>query len=63
MKVVEFEVHKEKPKKETSLSKGHFGIARPAGRVFEFQKSGDQRSSFDIEIFESILKKARNLGW
>ena len=63
MKVVEFEVHKEKQNKETTLSKSQFGVARPAGRVLEFQKNGDQRSSLDIEIFESILKKAKNLGW
>jgi hypothetical protein len=63
MKVVEFKVHKEKLKKETSLSQNYNGAAKPAGRVFEFEKNGEHHSSLDIEIFESILKKAKNLGW
>ncbi|WP_421256980.1 hypothetical protein [Aeromonas jandaei] len=63
MKVVEFEVHKEKQRKEASLSKSYCAVTRPAGRVFEFEKNREQRSNSDIEIFESILKKAKNLGW
>lgn len=63
MKVVEFEVYKEKQKNETSLTKIYYGASKPSGRILHFQNSKDSNSGIDIAILERVLKKARNLSW
>ncbi|MGL6400050.1 hypothetical protein ACSZMI_19840 [Aeromonas veronii] len=39
MKVVEFEVYKEKQKNETSLTNIYYGASKPLGKILNFQNS------------------------
>lgn len=63
MKVVEFEVYKEKQKNETSLTNIYYGASKPLGKILNFQNSKDSSSGIDMANLERVLKKARDLSW
>lgn len=63
MKIVDFEVHKNMHQRDSSSSKKCFDISKSSGTLTMLQQVKKESPSFDVEVFERILNKAKNLGW